>query len=158
MTDTALAPETEKPVDLRLQECAAMCLKSLDAWKKDQKDTEAREKLMEAVHELRKVASRIEIDIAMVERVNTNAKRIPIPEHKSKMENNKDQKPLSEILPVAEIKKVAAKKKIEIEDINEDNDEDICMSKESQTEEVSENSTKKRRQRRKKMDNPNIDN
>jgi len=159
MNDTTLSlgkeDDAEQPVSDRLQECAAACLSSLDAWKNNQKDTEARETLMESVHELRKVASRIEIDIAMFERVNTNAKRIPIPEHKSKMEKKTDQKPLSEILPVAEIKKAVKKKKIDIQDSNDSND-DLDNETDVKTPESNDDSApKKRRPRRKKMDNTN---
>ena len=105
----------------RLQETAAQCLSSLAAWQKDIKNDATREQLMDAVHELRKVASRLEIDIALGERANTNAKRIPIPEHKSKMEKRTDQKPLSEILPVAEIRE-KRRKRIEIENAREDDE------------------------------------
>ena len=158
MNDTTLSldtEETEKSVTERLQESATSCLACLDAWNKDQKDTETREKLMESVHELRKVASRIEIDIAMAERVNTNAKRIPIPEHKSKMEKKKDQKPLSDILPVAEIKTAVKKQKIEIEDANEVEEPTGDESTAAAQETKDESAPKKRRPRRKKMDNPN---
>jgi hypothetical protein len=139
--------EQEKSIELRLQEAAAKCLSSLDAWKKDGKDENVRESLMDAVHELRRVTSRIEIDIAMAERINTNAKSIPIPEHKSKMEKKKDQKPLSEILPVAEIKK-SIKKKIEIK-----NDADNLESSNDDTaNDDAEKVTPKRRPRRKKSE------
>ena len=44
---------------MRLQEAAAKCLSSLDAWNKDLKNVDAREALREAVHELRNVTSRL---------------------------------------------------------------------------------------------------
>ena len=99
----------------RLQETAAKCLSSLDSWNKNLKDVEARESLLEAVHELRKVTSRLEIDIAMNDRQVVNAKPLPIPEHKSKTKG-KNQKPLSEILPVAELKEKGEKRKIAIQE------------------------------------------
>lgn len=108
---------------MRLQEAAAKCLSSLDAWNTDLNNREAREALLEAVHELRKVTSRLEIDIAMNDRMVTNAKPLPIPEHKSKSEK-RSQKPLSEILPVAEIKEARKKRKIEIEASQDDDDQD----------------------------------
>ena len=117
----------------RLQETAAKCLSSLDAWNSDLKNTDARESLLEAVHELRKVTSRLEIDIAMNDRRSVNAKPLPVPAHKSKMEK-KNQKPLSEILPVAEIREAGEKRKIAIaeakqarreEQNQEDNDDDL---------------------------------
>lgn len=148
--------EQEKSVELRLQESAAKCLSCLDNWKKVGSD-EDREALMDAVHELRRVTSRIEIDIAMAERVNNNAKPIPIPEHKSKMEKKKDQKPLSEILPVAEIKK-SIKKKIEIKNEPDDEEqEDVTNTTDSASSNQedntqSEKTAPKRRTRRKKAD------
>lgn len=99
---------------LRLQEAAAKCLSSLDAWNKDLNNETARDTLLESVHELRKVTSRLEIDIAMNDRQVTNAKPLPLPEHKSKMERNK-VKPLSEILPVAELRDKREKRKIAIQ-------------------------------------------
>lgn len=108
---------------MRLQETAAKCLSSLDAWNKDLNNFEARENLLEAVHELRKVTSRLEIDIAMNDQRAANAKTIPIPEHKSKTEKRK-QKPLSDILPVAEIKESNRRKKIEIAAANDMDDDD----------------------------------
>lgn len=111
---------------LRLQNASSACIEAYEAWRNDMKDDAAREKLMDTVHELRKVSSRLEIEIALNDRKNTNAKRIPIPEHKSKMDNRKGQKPLSEILPVAELKE-ARRKKLELqaaEHDNDDNDDD----------------------------------
>lgn len=99
----------------RLQETAAKCLSSLDSWNKDLKDVTARESLLEAVHELRKVTSRLEIDIAMNDRKVVNAKPLPIPEHKSKA-RDKNQKPLSEILPVAELREKGDKRRIAIQE------------------------------------------
>jgi len=110
---------TEENTAQRLQETAAKCLSSLDAWNTDLKNTTARESLLEAVHELRKVTSRLEIDIAMNDRQVVNAKPLPVPAHKSKMKN-KNQKPLSEILPVAEIKEAGAKRKIAIEEAKQE--------------------------------------
>jgi AAA15 family ATPase/GTPase len=146
---------SEENTAQRLQETAAKCLSSLDAWNSDLKDTEARETLLEAVHELRKVTSRLEIDIAMNDRKAVNAKPIPIPEHKSKMER-KNQKPLSEILPVAELKEAGEKRKIAIaeakaaKDQNADVDEDTASD--NVTENTSEEKKPARRPRRKKKE------
>jgi len=108
----------------RLQETAAKCLSSLNAWNDDLKNMDARETLLEAVHELRKVTSRLEIDIALNDRKVVNAKPIPVPEHKSKIEKKK-QKPLSEILPIAEIRDANEKRKIEIKNAQDDHDNDL---------------------------------
>tara|TARA_B100001146_G_C15957382_1_gene338212 strand:+ start:94 stop:558 length:465 start_codon:yes stop_codon:yes gene_type:complete len=140
---------------MRLQEAAAKCLSSLDAWNKDLKNVDAREALLEAVHELRKVTSRLEIDIAMNDRKVTNAKPLPIPEHKSKTEK-KSQKPLSEILPVAEIKETRKRRKIEIESSNDDQDdiEDQIDTEDDNGDNEKPKKTEKRptRPRRKKRD------
>ena len=138
----------------RLQEAAAKCLSSLDTWNKDLKDDTAREGLLEAVHELRKVTSRLEIDIAMNDRKAMNAKPIPIPEHKSKMDKKKNQKPLSEILPVAELREKGEKRKIAIQEAKEAEtdaeDNTVDDTVESQAED--ENKKKQRRPRRQKRE------
>ena len=136
---------------MRLQETAAKCLSSLDAWNKDLNNREARETLLDAVHELRKVTSRLEIDIAMNDRKVTNAKPMPIPEHKSKTEK-RSQKPLSEILPVADIKASNKKKKIEIEAADDD---DVSDDFESDDNEPAKEEKKPRRPRRKKREDNN---
>ena len=69
-------------ISKRLEETSAACAKALDAWHKDKKDRETRGALQESVHELRKVASRIEIDVAVSERDEMTQKPIPIPSHR----------------------------------------------------------------------------
>lgn len=66
----------------RLEETYAICAKALEAWHKDKKDRDARGELQESVHELRKVASRIEIEVAVSERDEMTQKPIPIPSHR----------------------------------------------------------------------------
>lgn len=66
----------------RLQETTADCVKCYEAWVKDNKDSAAREALQEAVHEVRKVASRLEIELAVSERDIMASKPIPIPPHR----------------------------------------------------------------------------
>lgn len=159
MSETlSITPETDTPVEQRLQESAAECLSSLSKWKANLKDDDAKQALLGSVHELRKVCARIEVDVAMNDRTNTNSKHIPIPEHKSKTEHRKDQKPLSEILPVAEIKRAnAALKKIAIENANSDDDDDMDddhdNSQQPMTNELNDAApSKPRRPRRKKKD------
>ncbi|PJB69506.1 MAG: hypothetical protein CO093_10320 [Alphaproteobacteria bacterium CG_4_9_14_3_um_filter_47_13] len=81
-------------IETRLKEATDVCLKCHTEWNKDQKDSKARENLMEAVHELRKVAARLEIQIAISERNEMASKPIPIPAHRSNKrqqhENNGD--------------------------------------------------------------------
>ena len=139
----------------RLQEAAAKCLSSLDTWNKDLKNESAREGLLEAVHELRKVTSRLEIDIAMNDRKAMNAKPMPIPEHKSKMEQKK-QRPLSEILPVAELREKHEKRKIQIKETDELGEEDTDdVNNNDDTTDIDETNDKKkvRRPRRQKREN-----
>ncbi len=66
----------------RLKDTSAECLAALEAWEKDKKDREAREVLNDSVHELRKVASRLEIEMAVSERNEMAQKPIPVPAHR----------------------------------------------------------------------------
>lgn len=70
-------------IEQRLRKAADTCIGSYDAWRKNQKDGSARESLMESVHELRKIAARLEIEIAISERDEMAARPIPIPPHRS---------------------------------------------------------------------------
>lgn len=70
-------------IEVRLKECADACIKSYEAWCKEKKDSSSREALLESVHELRKVASRLEIEIAISERENMADKPLPIPPHRA---------------------------------------------------------------------------
>ena len=145
---------SEENTAQRLQETAAKCLSSLDAWNTDLKNVEAREELLEAVHELRKVTSRLEIDIAMNDRKVVNAKPLPIPEHKSKAKD-KNQKPLSEILPVAELREKGEKRKIAIQEAKANRDNDDNSNDEPSSDNGDDNDKpekKTRRPRRVKKD------
>ena len=82
-------------IKTRLQECSAACLKSYEAWS-DKKETQTREDLQEAIHDLRRVASRLEIEITMSEREKVTGKPIPIPSHRS---NSKSKGAVESILP-----------------------------------------------------------
>ena len=70
-------------IDNRLKEATANCMTCHDAWSKNQKDTAARDALMDAIHELRKVAARLEIEVAVSERDEMASKPIPIPSHRA---------------------------------------------------------------------------
>ena len=140
----------------RLQETAAKCLSSLEKWNGDLNDNEAREALLDAVHELRKVTSRLEIDIAMNDRKATNSRPLPIPEHKSKMEKKaKNQRPLSEILPVAEIRDARNARKIEIQNSEDDTDDNDIVDQSPEDNDGEEK--QKRRPRRKKREDRKSD-
>ena len=70
-------------IETRLKEAAEDCIKAYESWNKQKKNHEAREKLQEATHELRKVAARLEIEIAVSERDDMTQRPIPIPPHRS---------------------------------------------------------------------------
>ncbi len=67
----------------RLRGAADECIAAYDRWTKSKKDLNARENLMEALHELRKVASRLEIEVAVSERDEMTQRPIPIPPHRA---------------------------------------------------------------------------
>lgn len=66
----------------RLKTTSEACIACYDVWSGNQKDAKARASLQEAIHELRKVASRLEIDLAISERDQNAAKPLPIPPHR----------------------------------------------------------------------------
>ncbi len=70
-------------IEKRLRESTDVCIKSFENWTKQAKSLEARETLMEAMHEVRKVISRVEIEIAISERDRLGSRPIPIPPHRS---------------------------------------------------------------------------
>ena len=70
-------------IEKRLRESTDACIKSFENWVKENKSLEARESLMEVMHEVRKVISRVEIEIAISERDRLGSRPIPIPPHRS---------------------------------------------------------------------------
>lgn len=68
---------------VRIQEKGAACISAYEAWDGDKKDAEKRETLQEAIHELRKAAARVEIEIATSERDAGSSRKLPIPPHRS---------------------------------------------------------------------------
>lgn len=70
-------------IDNRLQEASSRCIDAYAAWCKQERDQQAREELREAIHELRKVSSRLEIEMAVSEREEMAQKPIPIPSHRA---------------------------------------------------------------------------
>lgn len=72
-------------IEKRLRETTDACIKSFESWHKANKSLEAREELMETMHEVRKVISRLEIEIAISERDRLGSRPIPIPPHRSSM-------------------------------------------------------------------------
>lgn len=70
-------------IEKRLRDAADNCIKHYTAWHKDKKAGAERDSLMEAIHELRKVAARLEIDIAVSDRSEMASRPLPIPPHRS---------------------------------------------------------------------------
>lgn len=70
-------------IEKRLRDAADNCIKHFSAWQKDKKMGADRDSLLESIHELRKVAARLEIDIAVSERTEMGSRALPIPPHRS---------------------------------------------------------------------------
>lgn len=77
-------------IEQRLRETADNCIKAYEVWGKSKKNAEARERLQEAVHELRKVAARLEIEVAVSERDEMTQRHIPIPPHRASRRRPED--------------------------------------------------------------------
>jgi hypothetical protein len=69
-------------IEKRLREGSEHCFNCYDAWRTNKKDSKATEALQEAIHELRKIASRLEIELAISERDEMAQRPIPIPQHR----------------------------------------------------------------------------
>jgi len=74
-------------IQTRLQETSKNCLQAHEDWVSAKKDSASREKLLAAIHELRKVASRLEIELAVSERNEMTSKPLPIPSHRASLGN-----------------------------------------------------------------------
>lgn len=69
-------------IEKRLKETSEACFSLYESWLKDKKNADAREALQDSIHELRKVASRLEIELAVSDRDEMAKKPIPIPPHR----------------------------------------------------------------------------
>lgn len=72
----------------RLKDAAEACIKAYDVWGGSKKNAEARERLQEAVHELRKVAARLEIEMASSERDEMTQRPLAVPPHRASRPRN----------------------------------------------------------------------
>ena len=79
--------ETDKDIDARLEDTTKACLEAYKKWAAKKTDADLREELQEAVHDVRKVVSRLEIEMAVSERADMAEKPLPIPPHKSQRKN-----------------------------------------------------------------------
>jgi hypothetical protein len=81
-------------IEKRLRETSEACVNFYQEWRANEHNGDTRERLQESIHELRKVVSRLEIEMAVSEREEMAQKPIPIPPHRAKRErgnNNKSQ-------------------------------------------------------------------
>lgn len=78
----------ENDIQSRLQEASKNCLEAFADWDGKKQDSQAQEALHAAIHELRKVSSRLEIELAMSERDQLSSKPLPIPAHRSNMKSD----------------------------------------------------------------------
>lgn len=74
-------------IQTRLQETSKNCLQAYEGWLSSKKNASSRETLLTAIHELRKVASRLEIELAVSERNEMTSRPLPIPAHRSSLES-----------------------------------------------------------------------
>ncbi len=79
----------EKNIQTRLEETSRNCLEAYSAWEGQKKDAKAKGDLHAAIHDLRKVSSRLEIELALSEREQMTSKPLPIPSHRSTTKGDK---------------------------------------------------------------------
>lgn len=70
-------------IQTRLQDTSQNCLKAYAEWVNNKKDSKVQETLHSAIHELRKVSSRLEIELAVNERDQMASRPLPIPSHRA---------------------------------------------------------------------------
>lgn len=70
-------------IEKRLRELSDNCVKAYLDWQGKKRDPATREALQDAIHEMRKVSARLEIEIAVSERDEMVARPIPIPPHRA---------------------------------------------------------------------------
>lgn len=70
-------------IQTRLQETSQNCLAAHAGWVGNKKNAASQETLQAAIHELRKVCSRLEIELAISERDQMTARPLPIPSHRA---------------------------------------------------------------------------
>ncbi len=81
----------DENIQTRLEETSKNCLQAYAEWEGKKKDRKAQEDLHSAIHELRKVSSRLEIELAVSERDQMTSKPLPIPAHRSNSKGTKAQ-------------------------------------------------------------------
>jgi len=86
----------------RLTEASQDCIRHYEAWRGKPLDHQAREDLLESIHELRKVTARLEIELAVSDRQQHAADPIPIPAHRASRRMGGDQEAGSQTHPMAQ--------------------------------------------------------
>ncbi len=84
-------------IEQRLKENSERTIKAYEAWVKSEKDGKSTEELQEAVHELRKVASRLEIEMAISERAEMASRPLPVPPHRASKGRNRQRNNNNEV-------------------------------------------------------------
>lgn len=93
--------------------------KAYEAWEQEQLCSEKRDVLRKALHSMRKVLARVEIEMALSESKERAKNPMPIPTHRTK--NKKDGTPLEISDDVK--KRIKARKKAEAEEGNDEGDD-----------------------------------
>lgn len=75
----------DSDIQTRLKDASQNCLEAYMSWNDKKQDSKTQEELHAAIHELRKVSSRLEIELAVSERDQLTSTHIPIPSHRSNM-------------------------------------------------------------------------
>lgn len=70
-------------IETRLRAVSDDSVKAYQKWQASKRDPEAREALQDAIHEMRRVSARLEIEIAVSERDEMASRPIPIPPHRA---------------------------------------------------------------------------
>lgn len=81
--------ELESKTESRFETTFKSCFEAYNAWSEDQLNREKRNGLVEAIHDIRRVIARLEIEIAMSESKERASNPIPIPTHKTKQGGGK---------------------------------------------------------------------
>ncbi len=85
-------------IENRLRAAADTCIGKYGEWRAKRHDGDTREALQDAIHELRKVASRLEVELAISEREELAQRPIPIPPHRAARERPQQPSPVEDDL------------------------------------------------------------
>jgi transposase-like protein len=80
--DTSVEPEPMDEIEARLRSTSSACVEAYRAWRRPAAE-DTRRGLADAVHELRKVVARIEIELAASRRDEHALQPIPLPLHRA---------------------------------------------------------------------------